>query len=216
MVFGADMVAQDGDLELNQIDWLPSTQAPSPSNVGPSADQCIRSNQGTPSPMPAHLANQADNPLSEDPPRNPILREAPTPWNRTVRHASHPILMYSAKAANHPDRRRALWGKHIFVGPCLLSLVKKYLLLQMITISATLGIGFYVRSGTILRTAGPLAVFLSFTILTFLAWGVMQGITEMLSIWPVPGALMEFVRYFVDEDLALTVGAAYWSVLTRG
>ena len=40
----------------------------------------------------------------------------------------------------------------------------------------------------------------------------MQGITEMISIWPVRGALVELVRNFVDEDLALTVGVAYWSV----
>ena len=80
----------------------------------------------------------------------------------------------------------------------------------MITVSAVLNLGFYLRSGTILRTAGPLALFLSFAILTLLAWGVMQCITEMLSIWPIPGALVEVVRFFVDEDLALTVGVAYW------
>lgn len=90
--------------------------------------------------------------------------------------------------------RRVLWGKHIF----------------MITISAVLNVGFYVRIGTILRLAGPLALFLSFALLTFLAWGVMQCITEMVSIWPVPGALVEFIRCFVDEDLALTVGVTYW------
>ena len=82
----------------------------------------------------------------------------------------------------------------------------------MIMFSATLGIGFYVRTGTILRTAGPLALFLAFTLLAWLAWGVMQCITEMLAIWPIPGALVEFVRYFVDEDLAYIVGFAYWSV----
>ena len=81
---------------------------------------------------------------------------------------------------------------------------------KMITISAVLNVGFYVRTGTILRVAGPLALFLSFALLTFFAWGVMQCITEMVSIWPVPGALVEFVRCFVDEDLALTVGVAYW------
>ena len=80
----------------------------------------------------------------------------------------------------------------------------------MITISGTLGFGFYVRSGIVLRLAGPLGVFVSFAVLTFLAWGVMQCITEMLSAWPVPGALIEFVRMFVDPDLAMTVGFFYW------
>ena len=84
--------------------------------------------------------------------------------------------------------------------------------LQMITIGAMFGIGFYVRIGTVLRTAGPLAVFLSFTLFTLLAWGVMQCITEMLSIWPIPGALVEFVQCFVDEELGYTIGVAYWLV----
>ena len=84
----------------------------------------------------------------------------------------------------------------------------------MITLSGVIGIGFYTRAGLILRLSGQLGLFLSFLLLTILAWGVMQCITEMLSIWPIPGALVEFVRVFVDEDLALTVGVAYWSVLS--
>lgn len=66
-----------------------------------------------------------------------------------------------------------------------------------------------------LRTAGPLGVLLSFIFLTVLAWGVMHFITDIISIWPVRAALVDFVRYFVDEDLALTVSAAYWSVDMR-
>lgn len=79
-------------------------------------------------------------------------------------------------------------------------------------IGALFGIGFYVRSGTILRTAGPLALLLSFTLLSLLTWGVMQCVTEILSIWPVPGALVEFVGCFIDEDLGYIIGVAYWSV----
>lgn len=79
-----------------------------------------------------------------------------------------------------------------------------------------LGIGFYVRLGTVLRTAGPLALVLSFTLLTFLGWAIMQCITEMLSIWPVPGALVEFVGCFIDEDLGYAIGVMYWSVPSEG
>ena len=87
--------------------------------------------------------------------------------------------------------------------------------MQMITIGAMLGIGFYVRIGTVLRTAGPLAVLLSFTLLTLLGWGVMQCITEMLSIWPIPGALVEFVGCFIDKELGYTMGIAYWLVVSE-
>ena len=80
----------------------------------------------------------------------------------------------------------------------------------MITFSGVLGIGFFTRSGLILRLAGPLGLFLSFFLLTILTWAIMQCISEMLAIWPIPGAMIEYVRIFVDEDLALTVGLAYW------
>lgn len=103
----------------------------------------------------------------------------------------------------------------LFVATPLPNSVEVLKVMQMITVGAMLGIGFYVRIGTVLRTAGPLALVLSFTLLTLFAWAVMQCITEMLSIWPVPGALVEFVRRFVDEDLGYTIGVAYWSVLSK-
>ncbi|KAH0165397.1 hypothetical protein KCU67_g4746, partial [Aureobasidium melanogenum] len=80
----------------------------------------------------------------------------------------------------------------------------------MITISGILGIGLYVRSGEILRLGGPIAVLCSFAILGLIAWAVMQCIAEMLCIWPVPGALIEFIRAFVDDELGIAVGVAYW------
>ena len=80
----------------------------------------------------------------------------------------------------------------------------------MITTSGTLGAGFYVRTGLVLHLAGPLGALLSFVLLTALAWAVMQCMTEMLCIWPVPGALVEFVRAFVDPELAVIIGITYW------
>ncbi|KAE8387447.1 amino acid permease-domain-containing protein [Aspergillus alliaceus] len=80
----------------------------------------------------------------------------------------------------------------------------------MITISGVLGVGLYLRSGSILRIGGPAAVLISFTAMGLLAWMVMQCIGEFLALWPVSGALVEFVGAFVDEDLGTTVGIAYW------
>lgn len=80
----------------------------------------------------------------------------------------------------------------------------------MITINATLGIGLYWRGGQILEIGGPLAVVLSFLLGGLLAYAVMQCVTEMMSIWPVPGALYVYVREFVDVDLGIAAGIAYW------
>lgn len=80
----------------------------------------------------------------------------------------------------------------------------------MITLNATLGIGLYWRVGQILELGGPLAVVLSYGLNGLIVWGVMQGLTEMLCIWPVPGSLSVYVRKFVDEELGIAVGVAHW------
>lgn len=80
----------------------------------------------------------------------------------------------------------------------------------MITISGVLGAGLYVRSGSILRFGGPGAVLISTTVMGLLAWMVMQCIGEMLTLWPISGALVEYVGVFVDDDLGIAVGIAYW------
>jgi amino acid permease len=39
---------------------------------------------------------------------------------------------------------------------------------------------------------------------------IMEGICEMIVMWPIPNAMIEFVAAFVDRDLAVIVGIAYW------
>ncbi|KAJ6007838.1 hypothetical protein N7540_011814 [Penicillium herquei] len=43
----------------------------------------------------------------------------------------------------------------------------------------------------------------------------MQCISELLCIWPVPGALPMYVSEFVDPELGVAVGVAYWYVDIR-
>ncbi|KAI3532358.1 hypothetical protein CSPX01_13564 [Colletotrichum filicis] len=50
----------------------------------------------------------------------------------------------------------------------------------------------------------------------FLAAAVMQCITELLCIWPIPGALSIFVKVFVDKELGIAVGIAYWFTYSVG
>jgi amino acid transporter len=85
----------------------------------------------------------------------------------------------------------------------------------MITVNATLGTGLYWRGGQILELGGPLAVLVSFLVVGLLSWAVMQCITEMLCIWPIPGALSVYVSQFVDEELGITVGITYWFVFPQ-
>jgi amino acid transporter len=126
-----------------------------------------------------------------------------------------------------PNRlvKRDLKGVHIIV--CRISVTLLLLMasirvdgisnfLQMITVNGTLGIGLYWRGGQILELAGPLAAVLAFFLVGLLCWAVMQCITEMICIWPIPGALSVFVSEFVDAELGIAVGIAYWYVFGLG
>ena len=62
----------------------------------------------------------------------------------------------------------------------------------------------------ILGVAGPGATLLAFGLIGIVAIAVMEGICEMVVLWPVPNAMVEFVRAFVDPDLAKVVGISYW------
>jgi amino acid transporter len=39
---------------------------------------------------------------------------------------------------------------------------------------------------------------------------VMEGVCEQIVLWPISNPMIEFVRAFVDRDLAIVVGIAYW------
>jgi amino acid transporter len=80
----------------------------------------------------------------------------------------------------------------------------------MIGISVTVGIGFFASTGEILGISGPGGVLLAYGVVGFVACMVMEGICEMLVNWAIPNPMVEFVRVFVDRDLAIVVGFAYW------
>ena len=48
------------------------------------------------------------------------------------------------------------------------------------------------------------------TIVGLIAIAMLEGLSEMIQLFAAPNALVEHVRYFVDEDLAKVVGLAYW------
>lgn len=80
----------------------------------------------------------------------------------------------------------------------------------MIVIGAVVGVEFFVNSAEILAIAGPGTALLAFALVGALACCVMDGISEMTILWPAANPMVEFVRYFVDRDLAIVVCIAYW------
>jgi amino acid transporter len=82
----------------------------------------------------------------------------------------------------------------------------------MICIGGTVGIGFARTSGEIIAIAGPGGTLTAFIVVGVVAICVMEGICEMINLWPMPNAMVEFVKTFVDPDLAIVVGVTYWYV----
>ena len=47
-----------------------------------------------------------------------------------------------------------------------------------------------------------------------IATSVMECICELIVLWPIPNAMVEYVKTFVDEDLGIAVGVMYWLAST--
>lgn len=80
----------------------------------------------------------------------------------------------------------------------------------MIAISAVIGVGYYVKTGVILRVGGPGAVVYAYLFLGLLTLMITRNLVIMLRIWPVAGALIVFVEKFVDEEVGKSVAVLYW------
>jgi amino acid transporter len=88
--------------------------------------------------------------------------------------------------ADETSLRRELNGCHIFA----------------FTISAIIGAGFYIRTGTVEAIGGPGAVLVAYSLLGVLALAISQDLATMLHCWPIPGASFTFIRDFLDPDVA--------------
>ena len=62
--------------------------------------------------------------------------------------------------------------------------------------------------------AGPVGGLITYIIVGFGVIFVMEGLAEMIGHWPIPNSIVEFIKAFVDRDLAVVVGVAYWRVAT--
>jgi yeast amino acid transporter len=60
--------------------------------------------------------------------------------------------------------------------------------------------------------SGPGGTLLAVAIVGIIAIAVMEGVSELVQCFPVPNAIVEYVKTFVDEDLGWVVGIAYWLV----
>lgn len=82
--------------------------------------------------------------------------------------------------------------------------------MQLIVTSGTIGMGLFENSGEILNIAGPVGGLIAYIVVGIAVICIMEGVAEMIGHWPIANAMVEFVKAFVDKDLAIVVGLAYW------
>lgn len=80
----------------------------------------------------------------------------------------------------------------------------------MIAISGVIGVTIFANDGVALELSGPGGTLFSFAFIGFVAIMVMEGVSEMVQLFPAPNAVVEYIKAFVDADLAWIMGIAYW------
>jgi amino acid transporter len=80
----------------------------------------------------------------------------------------------------------------------------------MIAIGGVIGVTVFSTNGEILNTAGPVGLLLALIFVAVTTICVMECLGEFVIQWPVSNAMFEYVKAFVDRDLAIVVGIAYW------
>ena len=85
--------------------------------------------------------------------------------------------------------------------------------LQLITFCGVIGVTIFSTEGEIMNIAGPAGLLVAWAYVALTSICVMEGLAELIVLWPVSNAMVEYVRVFVDRDLAIVVGISYWCVL---
>ena len=84
--------------------------------------------------------------------------------------------------------------------------------IQFMALSGAIGTGLFVGSGQVLSLAGPLSAFLAYAITGFNLYCVINGLGEMATYLPIPGAVPVYAARFVDPALGFVLSWNYWQV----
>ncbi|KAK3329937.1 proline-specific permease [Apodospora peruviana] len=83
--------------------------------------------------------------------------------------------------------------------------------IQFLALGGAIGTGLFVGSGGILRTVGPVPLWLGYLSMMAVVWIVMNNIAELATYLPMKGiTLPYFTERYVDASLAFAAGWNYW------
>ena len=80
-----------------------------------------------------------------------------------------------------------------------------------LAVSGIIGVTIWQGTGLVLHVAGPAGLLTAVGFVALTCISVMESLSEMVMLWPVSMGLYEYVRAFVDHDLAIVIALAYWS-----
>lgn len=81
--------------------------------------------------------------------------------------------------------------------------------LSMIAIGGALGTGLLIGTGTALRTAGPAAIFITYSLIGFVVFMVLSALGEVATFIPLADGFAGYCRRYVDESLGFACGWVY-------
>lgn len=81
--------------------------------------------------------------------------------------------------------------------------------LSMIAIGGALGTGLLIGTGSALRSSGPAAIFLSYSVIGFVVYMVLNGLGEVATHIPLADGFAGYCRRYVDEALGFACGWTY-------
>jgi len=82
--------------------------------------------------------------------------------------------------------------------------------IQFIVISTVVGSGIFINNGEALEISGPAGLIISVVVMSIITIAVGECVGEFTQQFAAPNAIVEYVKTFVDEDLGLVIGLAYW------
>ena len=80
----------------------------------------------------------------------------------------------------------------------------------MITFSSVVGIGLFLQAGKVDHYVGPGLTIFAYLLTGTVMWSAMACLGEMTALFPVKGAVFDFVGRFVDAGVGYSVGWIAW------
>lgn len=80
--------------------------------------------------------------------------------------------------------------------------------MQLIALGSAIGTGLFIGTGGALSTCGPAPLLISYIIMSFFVWTIMNQLTEMVVLTPIPGesSMYALARAYLNRPLSFMCG----------